>query len=316
MSKLLVSTFLGATLALTPVSHVDAKKSSVAGAIAWALSKRSAVKTIPKAVPKRPSLLGRTWDLMKSGASTDDFYSRLMLTRAAVWWAQFLALTPTTIDAIASAQYGAMMWQERVLPESHPTVRRVREITSRLTRAVESNPDIPKEIKARMHWEVKVIEKNVINAFCMPGGKMAIYTEIINKLRLSDDEIAVIMGHEIAHALKDHGYQRIRSQVGTNAMIALAWAKTGSLALITAADVGNSLWQLSHSRDHEREADSLWLELVRRAGYDVCAWEKVWKKMWTLTKSTPPKILSTHPPSNERQETLHRQAENMWKVCR
>ena len=73
-----------------------------------------------------------------------------------------------------------------------------------------------------MHWGVKVIEKNVINAFCMPGGKMAIYTGIIDKLNLNDDEIAVIMGHEISHALRDHGYKRIRNQIGTNTMIALA----------------------------------------------------------------------------------------------
>jgi Zn-dependent protease with chaperone function len=105
-----------------------------------------------------------------------------------------------------------------------------------------------------MKWETHAIESETVNAFCMPGGKMAIYTGIIDKLHLTDDEIAVVMGHEITHALREHSYKRMKTQLGTNALISVAGAATGRN--MTAFDIGNMLWQLSNSRDHEHEADS------------------------------------------------------------
>jgi Zn-dependent protease with chaperone function len=98
---------------------------------------------------------------------------------------------------------------------------------------------------------------------------MAIYTGIIDRLRLTDDEIAVIMGHEIAHALKDHSYKRIQSQLVTNLGISAVGAMTGRH--MYAFDIANALWQLSHSRDHEHEADRDGLDIARMAGYDSCA---------------------------------------------
>ena len=138
-------------------------------------------------------------------------------------------MSPSLVDDISIAQYHAMMGQEPTLPDTHPTTIRVSRITKRLEQAVNTDERIPQSVRDRMKWEVKVIEKNIINAFCMPGGKMAIYTGIVDKLALTDDEIAVIMGHEIAHALRDHGYQRMKSQMGANAMISLAGAASKSM---------------------------------------------------------------------------------------
>lgn len=206
-----------------------------------------------------------------------------------------------------------MLERSNVLPENHTTTKRVKSITDKLIRVVTFDPSVSPKLLQRMRWKLHVIQSDTVNAFCMPGGKMVIYTGIIDKLKLTDDEIAVIMGHEIAHALREHSYTSLKTQLATNVAISATGAYTGRH--MYAADIANSLWQLSHSRDHEREADHDGLDIARMAGYDPCAGASVWEKMRQLSKSAPPEFLSTHPDSIERANALLNQARSVGGKC-
>ena len=186
-------------------------------------------------------------------------------------------------------------------------VARVKTITGRLIPpAIAYRPET-----ASWDWQVVVIdEPETLNAWCMAGGKMAIYTGIIQKLNLSDAEIAQVMGHEIAHALAKHTAERMSValaqqtalQVGS---ILLGGGTSSQLALQAAAAATTVGVQLPNSREQEAEADRIGIELAARAGYDPHAAPQLWQKMMQATggggKSD---FLSTHPSSEKRLESL------------
>ena len=156
-------------------------------------------------------------------------------------------------------------------------------------------------------WEVNVIQADELNAWCMPGGKIAFYSGIITKLNLTDDEIAAIMGHEIAHALREHARERASEQATTGLVIGV-----GS-ALLGAGQAGADLTQmayhavfgLKHSRLHETEADRIGVELAARAGYDPRAAITLWEKMGKASGGKgSPEFLSTHPSAESRTADL------------
>lgn len=153
-------------------------------------------------------------------------------------------------------------------------------------------------------WEVNVIASPQVNAWCMPGGKIAIYTGIIDKLKLNDAEIAAVLGHEISHALREHA----REQASEQSLIQLGMlgAQLGGLGQGTVNAAGQ-LYKvgvgLPHSRTHETEADRMGVELAARAGYDPRAAIGLWQKMSQLGGS-PPEFLSTHPSSQTRIQDL------------
>lgn len=281
---------------------------------------RRTPSTQPNSVPQSPRVpevtrgvsawAKRALDIV---APKSDFMRYWLAMRAWIAGAQYIALTPTNLDMVAHAQYRAMLDNAPILPDNHPTTIRVKNIVKKLTDTVRFDPRISTEIHERMQWEVNVIQSDVINAFCMPGGKMAIYTGIIDRLQLTDDEIAVVMAHEIAHALRDHGYKRVRSQIMTNLGISTVWALTWRH--VYAADIANVLWQLSHSREHEHEADSDGLDIARMAGYDSCAGERVWNKMRGISRSRPPEFLTTHPDNEDRAQRLRDQAKRSGGKC-
>ncbi len=154
-------------------------------------------------------------------------------------------------------------------------------------------------------WEVNVIKSDQLNAWCMPGGKIAFYSGIIDKLQLTDDEIAAIMGHEIAHALREHARERASEQLGAQAGLLILGVATGSKA--TADMVGaayNVTFGLPHSRTHETEADRMGVELAARAGYDPRAAVSVWQKMAKVSGGKGPEFLSTHPSADTRIKDL------------
>lgn len=153
-------------------------------------------------------------------------------------------------------------------------------------------------------WSVAVIDEPTLNAWCMPGGKMAIYTGIIQKLALTDDEIAQIMGHEISHALLGHGRERMSRAMATQGSLQLGSILTGrDLSIL--APVADVALTLPNSRDAESEADRYGIELAARAGYDPRAAIVLWEKMSKASSGNqPPRFLSTHPAPANRIQAL------------
>ncbi|MDQ1314060.1 MAG: hypothetical protein QG662_169 [Pseudomonadota bacterium] len=153
-------------------------------------------------------------------------------------------------------------------------------------------------------WSVAVIDEPTLNAWCMPGGKMAIYTGIVSKLKLSDDEIAQIMGHEIAHALLGHGRERMSRAIAMQGGMQLGSILAGR-DLTGLAPVADIALTLPNSRAGESEADRYGIELAARAGFDPHAAIKLWEKMQAASSNGPPQFLSTHPAPGNRIQALN-----------
>jgi predicted Zn-dependent protease len=162
-------------------------------------------------------------------------------------------------------------------------------------------------------WSVAVIDEPTLNAWCMPGGKMAIYTGVITKLNLSDDEIAEIMGHEIAHALLGHGRERMSRALAMQGGVLLGSIVVGQdLSVLT--PVADIALTLPNSREGESEADRYGIELAARAGYDPHAAVKLWEKMAAASKSGTPEFLSTHPSPDNRIQALNALVPQMMPI--
>jgi len=162
-------------------------------------------------------------------------------------------------------------------------------------------------------WSVAVIDEPTLNAWCMPGGKMAIYTGIVRKLNLSDDEIAQIMGHEIAHALLGHGRERMSRAIAMQGGMVLGSVVSG-YDLSVLAPVADVALTLPNSREGESEADRYGIELAARAGYDPHAAIKLWEKMSAASGNGPPVFLSTHPSPTNRIEALNALVPKMMPI--
>lgn len=156
------------------------------------------------------------------------------------------------------------------------------------------------------NWQVHAISSNDLNAYVMPSGKIIFYTGIINRLSLSDDEIAAIMGHEMAHALREHSREQLSRQLATYGGISLAANMFGlSSGQVQIANLVNEFGlSLPHSRTQEREADQIGLELMARAGYNPNAAISLWQKMQAADGAGTPEFLSTHPHSQNRIANL------------
>jgi len=157
-------------------------------------------------------------------------------------------------------------------------------------------------------WQVNLLQSGDVNAFCMPGGRIAFYTGIIDKLRLTDDEIAAVMGHEIAHALREHGRDRQSKATATGLASQLGGAALSAWLGVDVRGATNAAGQLlvlKFSRDEEREADLVGLDIAARSGYDPRAGIALWNKMAALNESGAPiELLSTHPGGGERIEQI------------
>jgi predicted Zn-dependent protease len=196
------------------------------------------------------------------------------------------------------------------IEDSEAINRRVKTITGRLiTEAIKMRPDT-----ADWEWSVVVIDDpEMVNAWCMAGGRMAIYTGLIDKIQPTDDELAQVMGHEISHALAKHTAEKMSVQMATAvgvAVVGVASDNTG-VALTGAALTAMLAVTLPNSRAAENEADEIGIELAARAGYDPRAAATLWKKMGEESKSGMPQFLSTHPSPGNRQERLAKMEEKM-----
>ena len=220
---------------------------------------------------------------------------------------KFAKLVPAgEVENSAQVQYGQMMKQanekEALAGDDHPQVIRLRAIANKIIPfSYEWNP------RARdWKWEVNLLGSTQINAFCMPGGKIAFYSGILTKLELTDDEVAMVMGHEIAHALREHARERMGKSMATNGLSRLGGALIAGFLGIDArvtdavAQQGAQLLSLKFSREDESEADLVGMELAARAGYNPRAGVSLWQKMSAANKGAPPQWLSTHPSGTTR----------------
>lgn len=230
---------------------------------------------------------------------------------------QYMAASvpPEALQQEANKQYVQMMSQARsagALDANSPQVQRVRAITNRLIAQVGAF----RSDASQWPWEVHVISSDEVNAWCMPGGKMAIYTGLINRIKPTDDELAAVLGHEMAHALREHSREQISQQMATQVGLSVLSAVTGVSA---AGDLGaaltNVMFTLPNSRTHESEADLIGVELAARAGYDPRAAVTLWQKMAALSGGgAPPEFLSTHPSAATRSAELQRSAEKVMPL--
>jgi predicted Zn-dependent protease len=208
------------------------------------------------------------------------------------------------VEQIGTLQYQQLTAKEaqfgRLLPPAHPQVVRLRQIAQDLLPHTAKFNDRAKAWK----WEVNVLAQNQVNAFCMPGGKIAVFMGILDRLKLTDDEVAVVMGHEIAHALREHARERMAKQLATQGGAILVGVLTGSRLATDLAQGAGNLLGLKFSRDDETEADLIGMELAARAGYDPRAGVTLWQKMSAAAKGAPPQWLSTHPSSVTRIDTI------------
>jgi predicted Zn-dependent protease len=207
------------------------------------------------------------------------------------------------LEKTAEQQYGQLtrtaFQKGALLPENHPQAQRLQRIFKDLLPHSYKFNDRAKDWK----WEVNGIKSDQVNAFCMPGGKIAFFTGILDKLKLTDDEVAIVMGHEIAHALREHA--RARAVKGTLANIGGAVAGMvigGGLGQL--AQQGAGLLTLKFSRGDETDADLVGLEIAARGGYDPSAGVMLWQKMSKASQGAPPAWLSTHPSGPQRINTI------------
>jgi predicted Zn-dependent protease len=220
---------------------------------------------------------------------------------------QRMAVSQAEIDQAAAQQYAQVIADARkngkldTNPEQYSRVRAVS------TRLIQQTPAFRPDA-LHWPWEMHVITSSEVNAWCMPGGKIAVYSGLLEKLRLTDDELAAVLGHEMAHALREHARERASEQMGAG-MFASVIDAVGSIYGIQGAGniAGAGLqlgMELPHSRVQETEADRIGVELAARAGYNPHAAVTLWEKMGQLGESEPPQFLSTHPSSATRLQDL------------
>jgi predicted Zn-dependent protease len=222
------------------------------------------------------------------------------------------------IEQQASQEYGQLMAQAQkkgLLNQNPQQLQRVRATAQRLIPQVTVfRPDA-----TTWKWEANVLTSKDVNAWCMPGGKIAVYTGLIERLNVTDDELAAVMGHEIAHALREHARERIGRQMATQAGTAIGAV---ALEIFTgirldpnlAGTVSQAVFVLPNSREAEQEADRIGVELAARAGYDPRAAVTLWQKMGKLGGSAPPEWLSTHPSNETRLKDLEAYAQKVMPL--
>lgn len=232
---------------------------------------------------------------------------------------QLMIVSEEAMEQSAQEAYAQVLAEAKkngTLNTNAQTTARVQKIAQRL---IAQTPAFRKDAVS-WDWQVNVITDSTINAWCMPGGKIVVYTGIIQALDLNDAQLAAVMGHEIAHALKEHSREQASQDQLKNAGISVVSQVAGlneaaSGALTIAAQYTITL---PFSRSHEKESDHIGTELMARAGYDPNEAVAVWKKMSALSGSSVPELLSTHPSNESRikdLETISRQVYPLYEAA-
>lgn len=229
---------------------------------------------------------------------------------------QYMMVSSAEVDAASAKSYREMVQQadsKKQLNRDAEMLTRVRAISQRLvSQTTHFRPDA-----VQWKWETNVFQSDEVNAFCMAGGKIGVYSGLIVKLSMTDDELAAVMGHEIAHALREHVREQVSMQQAARVPGVLLAIVTGNSAL---ADLGDAVTNVSltlpRSREAETEADQIGVELAARAGYDPRAAIALWDKMNLLGGDRPPEFLSTHPSPETRKGDLERISERVLPLYR
>lgn len=213
---------------------------------------------------------------------------------------QLLLVSTEQVESMALESYRGELGEASKagrLNTDKATLERIRVIADRLIPQV----GVFREDALKWQWEVNLETNPELNAYCAPGGKIMFFTGIIQKLNLSDDEIAAIMGHEMAHALREHGRERMSQAMAQNMGIQIGAQVLGMQDKAQMAALGAQLlFTLPNSRGQESEADVLGLELLARAGYNPQGAVSLWQKMAQAGNGGGPAFLSTHPSGSQR----------------
>jgi len=228
--------------------------------------------------------------------------------------AQMFLVSEAQMNQSAALAYTQTLKQassKRTLNTDPIKTKRVKSIADRLIAQVGTFRDDA----LKWDWQVNVIKDDTVNAWCMPGGKIAVYTGIIDKLSLTDDELAAVMGHEIAHALREHSREQASTDQLKNVGIFAVGLATGSSEIANLASLATQYTiTLPFSRSHETEADTIGTELMARAGYNPNSAVNVWRKMQQKSGSSVPEILSTHPSHESRIKNLQKVAQQVMPL--
>ena len=229
---------------------------------------------------------------------------------------QFIIISPDAAIIESEAAYMDTVRQlddEDKLVGDPLTVARVARITGRLVSIAVTDFSTSADWK----WSVAIVDDaETVNAWCMAGGRMAVYTGLFDKLELTDDEFAQIMGHEISHALANHTAERMSRAMATATGMAVIGAASDNsrVAMAGASVLANVALTLPNSRDAENEADVMGMVLATKAGYDPEAAVTLWQKMGDLNDERPAEFLSTHPAPENRQAALNVMIPRMLKI--
>jgi predicted Zn-dependent protease len=217
-------------------------------------------------------------------------------------------VTSEQVERQAAQEYAQVLAQAQkkgLLNQNPQQVQRVQAVAARLVPQV----TVFRKDAVNWKWEANVLTSKDINAWCMPGGKIAVYTGLIERLKLTDDELAAVMGHEIAHALREHARERMGRQMATETAtvigaVALEIFTGVRLDPQVAGAFSTAMFVLPNSRENEQEADLIGVELAARGGYDPRAALTLWQKMGQASGGGPPEWLSTHPSNETRLREL------------
>lgn len=220
---------------------------------------------------------------------------------------QFMLLPASTVNNMSVQSYAQTLQEAQKKNTLNADPRLLNRVTAISNRLI-SQVGVFRPDAAKWKWEVNVEKNDQLNAYCMPGGKIMVFSGLADKLNATDDELAAVIGHEIAHALREHGRERMSQayvqQFGLQALASLVGGTAGSMAA-QGAGMGTQLFfSLPNGREQEREADRMGLELAARAGYNPDAAVTLWQKMSAANKSSQPEFLSTHPASENRIRDL------------
>ena len=234
---------------------------------------------------------------------------------------QTMLVSSAEVNRSAEKAYAQTIQEARaknLLNRNPAQVQRVRGIAGRLTAVTGVfRPDAP-----GWRWESNVISSNDLNAWCMPGGKMAVYTGLMDKLALTDDELAAVMGHEIAHALREHGREKAGQAAGVDlaatlgGVIGAYYGLDASIGQGVVGAAGDLAFMRPNSRGMEQEADRIGVELAARAGFDPHAAISLWEKMARASGGGMPQWLSTHPSHESRLSDLRVYADRVQPLYR